>query len=963
MRGDFLLNADLIQEKEKALAELIEIETVTKVRQMKLFDCLNSEKPTPMFLSLARVSNSDKKLASICKPNGDNFNDNTERNEYIVNYFKNVYERDQHEPQNFSGCMERFLGNNVLASPVVRNSKLTENEKLDLDSPLTIQELDKSLEQSNIKSAPGIDGISGHFLKEFWPYVHHPLFNYCHCCFDKGLLTQNFRGAAIKLIPKKGEITQLKNWRPISLLSNVYKIISRAINNRLNRIVNRICSRSQKGFNKYRYTQECLINVIETIAYCNDNNVPGAVVAVDMAKAFDTLSHGFLCEVFKFFNFGQYMTKWLELIGQNRTACIILDDGTYSENFNLQRGRAQGDNISPNTFNFGEQILLFKIELDPRIRSVRAFGPSIQIDLPNNNPIFMHESQRETDKNESMTDDNTTITWFETASLAALREILDDFSRISGLQCNYDKTMVMPVGPAVGLNIDTAGFTICNEIKLLGLEISNTNTDFNNSFTAIHEKITNLVHFWERFRLTLPGRVAVYKTLLIPQINYLGCFLTPNSETLRNIQRTMDNFVLNNLNIGTDRRYLPAEQGGLGLFCLDTFLNAQKCSWIQRSISRPIDNWRYDLVSLAPNQLVHNLRPSDINRNANPILYNIVSASYELLSEYTYSGTNYKTSSFVDNPAFTRGPRDNGLIDCNYFGSRFYWKYMAILRNLKFEQCYQEGRYMSIEDYSVIGVDMSIAQWMRLNMTLSYNNRKFATLTSDRVCAPPAPLIDFYKKIKKGSKKFRIVIEQKHCRNWSLPNSVAVQTFSRNVDVVTPEINILTKPISCWNLSFLPNELREFIFLERNNFLKIGTRIIHYQQNASDLCSLCRIINPGTVNRESINHLFLQCPITLNLLRGISRSLGLIYQPLSDSYKEKYWNGITDGKFDLSLYLVFVIFRHTIWKFKIRRIVPPPTVFLRVYTSYLSTIKLTKPSLFEAFLKHFNRDLFLQATG
>jgi hypothetical protein len=267
------------------------------------------------------------------------------------------------------------------------------------------------------------------------------------------------------------------------LLSNVYKIISRAINNRLNKIVNRICSRSQKGFNKYRYTQECLINVIKTIAYCNDNNVPGAVVAVDMAKAFDTLSHGFLREVFKFFNFGQYITKWLELIGQNRTACIILDDGTYSKNFNLGRGRAQGDNISPNTFNFGEQILLFKIELDPRIRSVRALGPSLQLDLTNNNPIFMCESQRETDKNESMADDNTTITWFETASLTALRENLDEFSRISGLQCNYDKTMVMPVGSAVGQNIDTAGFSICNKIKLLGLEICNTNTDFNDSLT------------------------------------------------------------------------------------------------------------------------------------------------------------------------------------------------------------------------------------------------------------------------------------------------------------------------------------------------------------------------------------------------------------------------------------------------------------------------------------------------
>jgi hypothetical protein len=145
----------------------------------------------------------------------------------------------------------------------------------------------------------------------------------------KKILTSNFRAAAIKLIPKKGDITNIKNWRPISLLSNMYKIISRAINNRLNKIVNRICSRAQKGFNNQRYTQECLINVLETIAHCNNSGVKGSVVAVDMAKAFDTLSHGFLREVFRFFNIGPVLIDWLVLLGENHTACILLDDGTY----------------------------------------------------------------------------------------------------------------------------------------------------------------------------------------------------------------------------------------------------------------------------------------------------------------------------------------------------------------------------------------------------------------------------------------------------------------------------------------------------------------------------------------------------------------------------------------------------------------------------------------------------------
>jgi hypothetical protein len=229
---------------------------------------------------------------------------------------------------------------------MVSNSKLFDSERDNLEAPLTVDELDKSIDKCNIRSAPGIDGFSNMFIKKFWPYLGIPQHKYSLCCYDKGVLTPNFRSASVKLIPKKGEATQLKNWRPISLLSNFHKIISRAINNCINCINNQICSRAQKGFNNQRYTQECLINVIETIQHCHLNNVEGALVAVDMAKAFDTLSHGYLREVFNFFNLGPNIIKWLTLLGENRTVCILLDNGEYSRPFDLGRGRAKGDNIS-----------------------------------------------------------------------------------------------------------------------------------------------------------------------------------------------------------------------------------------------------------------------------------------------------------------------------------------------------------------------------------------------------------------------------------------------------------------------------------------------------------------------------------------------------------------------------------------------------------------------------------------
>ena len=159
-----------------------------------------------------------------------------------------------------------------------------------------------------------------------------------------------------------------------------------------------------------------------------------------MAKAFDTLSNDFLLEVYKFFGFGPSMIRWLQLIGHNRYACIKLGDNSLSRRFFLERGRPQGDVISPNTFNFCAQILIFKLELDKTVRSMQQTVPA----RINNNmhSFFMCESNRETSKNESLADDNTTLTMLDLASLRAAKEIIDTFGNISGLRCNFDKSII-----------------------------------------------------------------------------------------------------------------------------------------------------------------------------------------------------------------------------------------------------------------------------------------------------------------------------------------------------------------------------------------------------------------------------------------------------------------------------------------------------------------------------------------
>jgi hypothetical protein len=222
----------------------------------------------------------------------------------------------------------------------------------------------------------------------------------------------------------------------------MYKLLSRAINARLNKIVNRICSRAQKGYNSRWYTQEVLINVCESFAYCNKNKLNGALLAVDMAKAFDSLSHKYLNEVFKFCCFGPNIINWINVFSNNRKACIIKDNGDHMRFFTLEHGRPQGDNLSPNSFNFGEQILIFKIELSDKIEPIPR--NVLEINIPND--PFPYEGNREMSKNESLADDNTTLMLATSSGLQEFKIILENFCTMSGLECNYEKTHLMPIG-------------------------------------------------------------------------------------------------------------------------------------------------------------------------------------------------------------------------------------------------------------------------------------------------------------------------------------------------------------------------------------------------------------------------------------------------------------------------------------------------------------------------------------
>jgi exonuclease III len=297
LKNNLTENEEEIFAKEKELNLLIDCELRTELERFRHFDILHTEKMAPRFLSLTKNNKQTASLDKIKKADGSDFADPLQRQEYIRDFYRDIYTPVTGNNVLGPNCINDFLGPEIYNNPIVLNAKLSGDESLLYDRPLSIQELDNAVNKSNPNSAGGLDGIGGKFIKQFWAYLRSPLHRYANYCIDKGTLTQSFDSAGIRLIPKKGDVTQIKNWRPISLLNCIYKIIAKALDNRLKKVNEIILSRAQKGFTSNRQIQECVINIIENISYCQGTRTPGFILALDMAKAFDTVRHDFMNHV------------------------------------------------------------------------------------------------------------------------------------------------------------------------------------------------------------------------------------------------------------------------------------------------------------------------------------------------------------------------------------------------------------------------------------------------------------------------------------------------------------------------------------------------------------------------------------------------------------------------------------------------------------------------------------------
>ena len=181
--------------------------------------------------------------------------------------------------------------------------QLNDEEKSFLDKDLTVTKLKEALDSFADNKSPGEDGFTKEFYQTFFDLLCKDLLNSHNEGFCKGSLFVSQKRGTITLIPKGDEnLTELKNWRPISLLNTDYKILSEALARRLENVLPKLVHSDQTGFVNGRYIGQNIRLLNDIMDYTDIKKLLGIFLFVDFEKAFDTTEWSFISKRLKCLN-------------------------------------------------------------------------------------------------------------------------------------------------------------------------------------------------------------------------------------------------------------------------------------------------------------------------------------------------------------------------------------------------------------------------------------------------------------------------------------------------------------------------------------------------------------------------------------------------------------------------------------------------------------------------------------
>jgi len=172
--------------------------------------------------------------------------------------------------------------------------KLSYAEAGNLTKPFTVEEVRQAVWDCDSFKSPGPDGINFGFIKQFWEILKGDFMKFIVDFHRNGKLTKGVNSTFIVLIPKVTSPQQLNDFRPISLVGSLYKVLAKVLANRLCGVLGSVISDSQSAFVKGKQNLAGILIANEVVDEAKRMNKELLMFKVDFEKAYDSVDLRYL---------------------------------------------------------------------------------------------------------------------------------------------------------------------------------------------------------------------------------------------------------------------------------------------------------------------------------------------------------------------------------------------------------------------------------------------------------------------------------------------------------------------------------------------------------------------------------------------------------------------------------------------------------------------------------------------
>ncbi|GJZ43728.1 RNA-directed DNA polymerase, eukaryota [Tanacetum coccineum] len=306
-------------------------------------------------------------------------------------------------------------------------NRLSSEQVADLETRISTDEIRSAVWGCGVDKSPGPDGFTFDFFCKYWTVVGTDFCSTVLWFFDHGEFSIGCNSSFVALIPKILDPKRVCDYRPISLIGCLYKVVTKILASRLSTVISDLIFDVQSAFlpNRQILDGPFIIN-----------------------EAYDSIRWDFLEDILTSFGFGPQWCSWIRGSLKSGKSSILVN-GSPTTEFHLFRGLKQGDPIAP--FLFLLIMEAFHLSFNRAVEAGTFKGYKFDSSLTLSHLFYA--------------DDAVFIGEWSQDNLKGIMHILRCFSILSGMTINFQKSQLLGVGICDNHVIEAAKFIGCSTMK------------------------------------------------------------------------------------------------------------------------------------------------------------------------------------------------------------------------------------------------------------------------------------------------------------------------------------------------------------------------------------------------------------------------------------------------------------------------------------------------------------------